>query len=61
MKPSNHKMPILQLLVLKSASVIRIGRLAVVDGAVLVGSIGAISQDRLKRIKQRLAEWLMQS
>ena len=46
---------------LKSASVIRIGRLAVVDGAVLVGSIGTISQDRLKRIKQRLAEWLIQS
>ncbi len=46
---------------LKSASVIRIGRFAVVDGAVLVGSIGAISQDRLKRIKQRLAEWLIQS
>ncbi len=44
---------------LKVPSVIRIARLAVVADEVLIGAIGQISQDRLKRIKNRLAEWLM--
>ena len=45
---------------LKVASVIRIGRLAVVGEEVLVGAIGEVSPERLRRIKQRLADWLTQ-
>ena len=44
---------------LKVTSVIRVGRLAVVDGQLLVGAIGEISEERLRRIKQRLSEWIM--
>lgn len=43
---------------LKTSSVIRIGRLAVVDGAMLVGALGEISPERLRRIRERLARWL---
>ena len=43
---------------LKTPSVIRIGRLAVVEGQVLVGATGEISHRRLSRIRQRLAAWL---
>jgi mRNA interferase MazF len=46
---------------LKAASVIRIGRLAVVQGQLLLGVIGQISHQRLQRITKQLAEWLMQS
>lgn len=45
---------------LKVASVIRVGRLAVVSGDVLLGAIGQIAESRLRRIKQRLAEWLLE-
>jgi mRNA interferase MazF len=44
---------------LKTASVIRVGRLAVVDGAILIGSIGEIDPSRLERIKKKLADWLI--
>jgi mRNA interferase MazF len=47
---------------LKAASVIRVGRLAVVDESILVGSIGEIGEigvERLKRIKSGLASWLL--
>ena len=44
---------------LKVASVIRVGRLAVVEGEILLGAIGQISSERLQRIKSHLAEWLM--
>jgi mRNA interferase MazF len=44
---------------LKFASVIRIGRLAVVHKTILVGAIGKISADRLIRIKNRLSDWLI--
>lgn len=44
---------------LKFSSVIRIGRLAVVDKTILVGTIGEISADRLTRIKNRLSNWLI--
>jgi mRNA interferase MazF len=44
---------------LKLASVIRIGRLAVVHKTILVGNIGEISSDRLTRIKNRLSDWLI--
>ena len=43
---------------LKVGSVIRIGRLAVVEGEILLGSVGQISSDRIIRIKNQLAEWL---
>ncbi len=46
---------------LKTASVIRIGRLAVVQGEILLGAIGQIASERLSRIKNRLAEWLIQA
>jgi len=44
---------------LKLASVIRLGRLAVVSSDVLRGSIGAISELRLQRLRQRLAQWIL--
>jgi mRNA interferase MazF len=43
---------------LKVPSVLRLSRLAVLDGSLLLGSIGAISDDRLKNVRQRLAKWL---
>jgi mRNA interferase MazF len=45
---------------LKQASVIRIGRLAVVQKAILLGAIGEINPERLGRIKQKLANWLLE-
>ncbi len=44
---------------LKRESVVRVGRLAVVSGDILLGAIGNISPTRLDRIKHRLAEWLL--
>ena len=44
---------------LKVASVIRVGRLAVVSGNILVGAIGEISPERLNRVKQNLARWIL--
>lgn len=46
---------------LKVTSVIRIGRLAVVSGEILLGAIGQVSTDRLIRIKQHLADWLSEN
>ena len=46
---------------LKEPSVIRVGRLAVVDGNVLLGAIGEIDLDRLQRVKANLADWLTQA
>ncbi len=43
---------------LKTESLIRIGRLAVVSGDLLTGAIGAIANDRLSLIKTRLARWI---
>ncbi len=45
---------------LKAPSVVRIGRLAVVDNSVLLGAIGTLSSERLARIKARLAKWLIE-
>ena len=44
---------------LKATSVIRIGRLAVVEGDIFLGAIGEINQERLKNIKTRLSNWLI--
>ena len=41
---------------LKKTSVMRISRLAVVEGEVLEGRIGRISPDRMQRIRRRLTE-----
>ena len=46
---------------LKKPSVIRVGRLAVVNEDVLLGAIGEISSNRLQRVKSHLAEWIAQS
>ena len=46
---------------LKVSSVIRAGRLAVVEGDILLGAIGQISPERLRRIKSHLAAWLTSS
>lgn len=43
---------------LKVTSVIRVGRLAVVSGEVLLGAIGEISSQRLHRVKKNLSNWL---
>jgi mRNA interferase MazF len=45
---------------LKVPTVIRIGRLAVVSLDLLIGSIGSIDEDRLLRIKKKLAEWIFE-
>jgi mRNA interferase MazF len=44
---------------LKVPSIIRIGRLAVVDGKALLGSIGRIAPERNHRIKERLSNWIL--
>jgi mRNA interferase MazF len=46
---------------LKAPSVIRIGRLAVIEGEILLGAIGQVAPERLKRLRGRLADWLMRS
>ena len=43
---------------LKVVSVIRVGRLAVVEADILLGAAGEIAADRLQRIKTRLSQWL---
>lgn len=45
---------------LKTESLIRTGRLAVVAGDILLGAIGEISPQRLQRIKANLIDWLNQ-
>lgn len=43
---------------LKAPSVLRVSRLAVLEASLFVGSIGAISPERLSGIKSRLAKWI---
>ena len=43
---------------LKITSVIRVGRLAVVSGEILIGAIGQVSSERLNRVKKHLSDWL---
>jgi mRNA interferase MazF len=45
---------------LKEASLIRVGRLAVIDGDILLGAIGEVAPDRLQRVKTNLAAWIGQ-
>lgn len=44
---------------LKAPSVLRLSRLAVLEGSLLVGSIGTIADERLARVRQRLAQWIV--
>jgi mRNA interferase MazF len=46
---------------LKTTSVIRVGRLAVVSGEILLGAVGQVSAERLRRIKQHLSDWLLKT
>jgi mRNA interferase MazF len=46
---------------LKSNSVIRITRLAVVAGSILHGAVGELSKERLNAIQARLADWILGS
>ena len=43
---------------LKTTSLIRVGRLAVVTSEILLGAIGEISEQRLHRIRRNLTDWL---
>lgn len=43
---------------LKTSSVIRISRLAVVNRNILLGSIGTVGNKRLEAIKNRLSDWI---
>lgn len=43
---------------LKFESVVRLSRLAVVSEIVFVGKLGEISQTRLKKVKENLADWI---
>ena len=45
---------------LKLESVIRVGRLAVIEGELLLGEVGKISGERLKQIKRHLADWMLE-
>lgn len=43
---------------LKRASVVRLSRLAVVDKSLLLGKLGAVSRERLRRMQIRLCQWI---
>jgi mRNA interferase MazF len=44
---------------LKVASVFRLCRVAVLDGSLLIGKLGAIPDVRLRELQQRLASWII--
>jgi mRNA interferase MazF len=46
---------------LKSESIIRVSRLAVVSEKIMLGKTGEISKERLGRIKRNLANWILTS
>ena len=43
---------------LKIPSLIRIGRIAVVNGDILLGKLGQVDAQRLSQIKQKLSRWI---
>jgi mRNA interferase MazF len=43
---------------MKVTSVIRVGRLAVLSGEILLGAIGQLSDERLSRVEKNLSDWL---
>jgi mRNA interferase MazF len=44
---------------LKTTSVIRTSRLAVIEGEILLGKLGNISSLRLQRIKEKITKWIL--
>lgn len=46
---------------LKVSSVFRLSRVAVLDGALLLGSLGNVSGHRLQDLRDRLGAWVMGS
>ncbi len=46
---------------LRQSSLIRIGRLAVVNADILLGAIGRLDDKRMKRIKEKLSKWIQNS
>lgn len=44
---------------LKNTSLVRVGRLAVVNESLLLGAIGEVDASRLARIRTNLANWLL--
>lgn len=44
---------------LKTDSLIRVNRLAVVESKIFLGNTGQISPQRLWRIKEKLCKWIM--
>jgi mRNA interferase MazF len=46
---------------LKVTSVIRVGRLAVVSGDILLGAIGRVSNERISKVKKHLSDWLSEN
>ena len=46
---------------LKTESLIRVSRLAVVEKDILLGQMGRISSERLMKIKEKLSKWIMES
>lgn len=44
---------------LKVASVFRLSRLAVLDGSLLLGQLGMISEERLWDLRHRVGRWIM--
>ena len=44
---------------LKLPSVIRASRLAVVNGGIFLGKLGQIAHNRLDRVRQNLARWIL--
>ena len=45
---------------LKVSSVIRLSRIAVLDGQLLLGQLGSISHTRLTELKTRFSRWLIE-
>lgn len=45
---------------LKTASVFRLSRLAVIDGGLLLGRLGHVTDQRLNELRKRLSCWLVQ-
>ena len=45
---------------LKVPSVFRLSRVAVLDGSLLLGRLGGISEDRLQNLRDRLAQWIVE-
>src|SRR5699024_8516375 len=44
---------------LKTDSVSRLSRLAVIDGGLLIGRLGHLTDQRLNELRQRLGHWLV--